>query len=247
MGATVGFLLLMAFGAWFWLNRGDPEPVPNALPAPSPTTIRSDGDSPTVTRPEAPVDTLPAPIAGEPDDEISPGTEREVGGGASPWDKPNLTNLVTGDPLAEADYTSGITEVARLLAAGVVGFELVPPTLLSAANDVDLEEAEANQPFAARGVLLEGEPIGDMWIFAAPAGGSGPVADYLDAARSEWPVEAALGQVSTTLGHVIHLAASPEEFVVWVEHGVDRLVVVWVPVATNVGVVAAIIDGLSPN
>ena len=242
MGATVGVLLLVVIGGWFILNRPTQLPMPNALPAPSPTTIRVDVESPTIGRPASPTDSIPVATV-----EIEPGAERTIGGGTSPWEAPAPINILTAEPLAEGDYKAGIDEVARLLQRGAPGFELADSSLLATASGVDFATAEADQPFGARGVSLAGSQIADLWLFAAPVDDDGPSSAYVAAAAAQWPVEAATDQFSPRVGLRIHLVADDGLLAVWVAHLRSRLVVLWAESGTDPATLAAVANGLASN
>jgi len=242
MGATIGVLLIVAAGAWFILSRPAAAPAPNALPPPSPTTIRVDVESPTVGRPEAPSDPIPAATI-----EVGQGAERTIGGGSSPWEAPVPIDILTGEPLADGDYQAGINEVARLLERGSSEFDFAAPTLLATASGVDFATAEADQPFGARGVSLDGIPVADLWLFAAPRGDEGPSSAYVAAATAQWPVEAATQQYSPQVGVRIHLVADDGLIAVWVSHLPNRLLVVWVESDASPATLAAIVGGLASN
>ena len=210
---------------------------------PSPTTIKVDAEAPTIARPEAPTASAPDPLV---DIEVDSAAERAVGG-ASPWDAPVPVDVLTGNLLPDVDYTAGIEAVAVILATGVAPFELGDPTLLANANDVEFSDAEQTQPFAARGVSLDGAPVADLWLFAAPNDDTDPSSAYVETAIAAWPVDAAIQQYSPEVGVRVWQVADDGEVAVWVEARPRRLVVLWTDSTTDPAILGAVVTGLGTN
>lgn len=207
------------------LNREPAEPVPTALAAPTETTstIRTEGDAPTVTRPPAPAEPLPT---------FETGAEREVGTGSNPWRGDVPRNVLNGELLPDADYGPGIDAVADLLAAAPPAWTFTTPETTEAGG-VDLEAAETSQPFAARAVTDENGALGDLWVFARGQRSDDASAALLDEARSRWPIDEALDSFSPKAGVRIHLIADDGNGAVWVDDRPDAVIVFLVGPGTD--------------
>lgn len=224
-GAFVGTCLLVAGLAYVLLKREPAEPIPTTLAAPTETTstIRTEGDAPTVTRPAAPAQPLPT---------FETGAEREVGTGSNPWRGQVPRNILTGDLLPDAELGPGIEAVADLLTAAPAGWT-ISATEATEADGIDLAAAESSQPFAARAVSGEDGPLGDLWLFARGPRTDDASAVLLDQARSRWPVDGAIDTFSPKAGVRIHLISDDGTDAVWVDDRADAVFVFFVDSATD--------------
>ena len=129
--------VVLSAGVYVVVNRETAEPVPTLLAAPTETTstIRTEGDAPTVTRPDGPVEPLPT---------FETGAERDVGGGTSPWAGALPLNILDGDLLPDADLDPGIEAVAAIVASAPPGWQFGPSTTAEV-NGVALDVAELDQ------------------------------------------------------------------------------------------------------
>ena len=210
-------VIVASVGAYVILNRETPEASPTLLAAPTETTstIRTEGDAPTVTRPDGPVDPLPT---------FETGAERDVGAGASPWRGGVPRNVLDGEILPDADFDAGIQAVAAMLAATPEGWTFDPaPT--EEVNGVDLLAAETSQPFAARLVTDEEGVLGEVWVFARGPRRDDASAALLDQARAKWPTDMATESFSPKAGVRVHLLFDDGTQAVWVDERDDALLV----------------------
>ena len=209
--------IVASVGVYVVLNREAPEATPTLLAAPTETTstIRTDGDAPTVTRPDGPVEPLPT---------FETGAEREVGAGASPWAGGVPRNLLDGELLPDADFDAGIEAVAAMLAAVPDGWSFdSAPT--EAVNGVDLRAAETSQPFAARLVSDEAGILGEVWVFARGPRRDDASAALLDQALAKWPTDMATESFSPKAGVRVHLLLDDGNQAVWIDERDDALLV----------------------
>ena len=231
--ATFVFVAIIAsVGAYVVLNRETPEATPTLLAAPTETTstIRTEGDAPTVTRPDGPVEPLPT---------FETGAEREVGTGANPWRGAVPRNVLNGDLLPDADYGPGIDAVAAMLADTPDGWTFAAAVTLEL-HGVAVEAAETSQPFAARSIVDENGDLGEIWIFARGPSTTDASAALLADAQAKWPVDLATETFSPEVGVRIHLLADNGSQAIWLDERDDALVVFVVASGTDPGRVGAL-------
>jgi len=185
--AVLGILAILgtiASGMFAW-NLITATPAPVVAPAlPAPATSPPLGNlSPTVTRPALPGATL-APLGSA--DPMIDGIERAVEGNLAPWQSQAI-DVVTGWPLAPADFTMDVTLVNSVIAAVPTPWSFSPldsETIPTPAGDIDLAWAESTQPFRARQLRnASGGLVARVWVFA---GASEHGVDYVRRARDRW-------------------------------------------------------------
>lgn len=237
IGFGVGIVVIATagIGARVLLSRAPAEPQPTVLAAPTETTttVRTEGDAPTVTRPDGPVPTLPS-FSGE-------GAERAVGPNPSPWRGDAPVDVVTGDLLADADHSAGVAAVAAMLAGIPEGWTLAPTTATEV-QGVPLAAVEASQGFAARTVSDDFGLIGDVWVIARGPRRDDASAHYFDQAVGRWGAANAIDTFAPEPGVRIHLVAADGIDAVWVDQRADALLVFTVPSTTDLSRLTDLVD-----
>jgi len=186
--AILAVMATIASGTFAWrvLTATDAPVAAPELPAPS--TVASPVNlSPTVTRPILPPITLGPLEAIEP---TIDGVERSVRGNLAPWEN-QAVDVVTGEPLATADFSADMTLITAVTDAVPPPWSLGPfdsTTVPTPAGDVAVDWAESTQPFRARKLIgPDGAPVARILIFA---GTSEAGLSYVRQARVRWNPDA---------------------------------------------------------
>lgn len=197
--AILAVMATLASGSFAWrvLTATDAPVAAPELPAPS--TVASPVNlSPTVTRPILP------PAALGPLKTID-GIERSVRQNLAPWEN-QAVDIVTGEPLAAADFSADITLITAVTAAVPPPWSLGPfdsATVPTPSGDVAVGWAESTQPFRARTLIgPDGASVARILIFA---GTSEAGLNYVRQARVRWNPNAVADHL--TLADTVMVAA----------------------------------------